>query len=115
MPLHTSTGAAYARIEGIGASLPSRVVDNTEMCTYIDSTDEWIQQRTGIRERRVAAADQASSDLALIACQRALEIALATMMRMLVSVDDAEHLFRARRQQEIVTSDLVTHDREHGA
>ena len=52
MPLHTSTGAAYARIEGIGASLPSRVVDNTEMCTYIDSTDEWIQQRTGIRERR---------------------------------------------------------------
>ena len=72
MPLHTSTGAAYARIEGIGASLPSRVVDNTEMCTYIDSTDEWIQQRTGIRERRWVAEGETVESMSLDAAHKAL-------------------------------------------
>ncbi len=72
MPLRTSTGAAYARIEGIGASLPSRVVDNTEMCTYIDSTDEWIQQRTGIRERRWVAEGETVESMSLDAAHKAL-------------------------------------------
>ncbi len=52
MSLLASTGAPFARILGVGKALPSRVVDNAEMCTYIESSDEWIQQRTGIVERR---------------------------------------------------------------
>jgi 3-oxoacyl-[acyl-carrier-protein] synthase-3 len=52
VPITASKGSPYARVEGLGAAVPSRVVDNAEMCTYIDSSDEWIQQRTGIVERR---------------------------------------------------------------
>ena len=51
-PIKASTGSPYARILGIGSAIPSRVVDNEEMCTFIDSSDEWIRQRTGIVERR---------------------------------------------------------------
>ena len=52
MALKASQGAAYSRVEGIGSAIPSRVVDNHEMTTYIETSDEWIQQRTGIVERR---------------------------------------------------------------
>ena len=55
--------------------VPERVMTNRDLEKLVDTTDEWILDRTGIRERRVAAPDQASSDLALIACQRALEMA----------------------------------------
>ena len=50
--LAASQGAPFARLLSIASFVPSRVVDNAEMCTYIDSSDEWIQQRTGIAERR---------------------------------------------------------------
>lgn len=73
MPLTTSTGAQYARILGIGAAVPSRVVDNEEMCTYIDSSDEWIQQRTGIVERRWAAEGETVESLSLDAARQAIE------------------------------------------
>ena len=48
MAITASEGSAYARVLGIGSALPSRVVDNEEMTTYIETSDEWIQQRTGI-------------------------------------------------------------------
>lgn len=50
--LKTSVGTEYARILSVGGARGSRVVTNEEMCTMIDSTPEWIQQRTGITERR---------------------------------------------------------------
>ena len=72
MPIKASTGAAYARVEGIGAAIPSRVVDNQEMTQFIETSDEWIQQRTGIVERRWAAEDETVESLSLEAARNAL-------------------------------------------
>ena len=60
-------------ITGIGAYAPERVVTNDDISELMDTSDEWIVERTGIRERRVAADDQALSDLALPAARAALE------------------------------------------
>jgi len=62
-------------ITGTGMYVPERVLTNGDLEKLVDTSDEWIVERTGIRERRIAAPDQASSDLALIACRRALETA----------------------------------------
>jgi len=59
-------------IAGIGHYVPERVLTNAELERLIDTTDEWIVTRTGIRERRVAADDQASSDLGLEAAREAM-------------------------------------------
>ena len=65
----------YARIVGTGAYLPARVVHNDEFAARLDTSDAWIRERTGIRERRIADASQASSDLALEASRAALAAA----------------------------------------
>ncbi len=62
-------------IAGMGLSIPPRVVTNRDLEANIDTTDEWIQTRTGIRERRVAADEVATSDLALDAAREALTAA----------------------------------------
>ena len=59
-------------IAGIGHYLPERIMTNAEMERLIDTTDEWIVTRTGIRERRIAAPEQASSDLAIEAAREAM-------------------------------------------
>jgi 3-oxoacyl-[acyl-carrier-protein] synthase-3 len=64
-----------SQISGCGSYLPTRILTNAELETQVDTTREWIMERTGISERHIAAADQATSDLALIASQRALEMA----------------------------------------
>ena len=64
-----------ATIAGTGMYMPERVLTNHDLEKMVDTSDQWIIERTGIRERRMAAPDQASSDLALIAAQRALEMA----------------------------------------
>ena len=53
-----------AMISGFGGYVPSRVMTNADWAELIDTTDEWIIQRTGIRERRIAAEDEATLDLA---------------------------------------------------
>ena len=73
MTLKTSTGAQYARIMSVGAARGSRVVTNEERCTMIDSTPEWIEQRTGITERRWAAEGEDAETLGLAAAQKAIE------------------------------------------
>jgi len=65
-------------IAGTGSYVPERVVANSFFEAHIDTSDEWIVQRTGIKERRFVAPDQATSDLCLIAAQRALESARLT-------------------------------------
>ncbi len=60
-------------ITGLGVHVPERVLTNDELATMVDTSDEWIRERTGIRERRVAAADEAMTDIALPAARRALE------------------------------------------
>jgi 3-oxoacyl-[acyl-carrier-protein] synthase-3 len=60
-------------ITGLGAYAPDRVLTNKELAQIVDTSDEWILERTGIRERRIAAPEQALSDLALPACRDALD------------------------------------------
>jgi 3-oxoacyl-[acyl-carrier-protein] synthase-3 len=60
-------------ITGLGSHVPERVVTNEEMAKIVDTTDEWISSRTGIKERRIAADGEAMSDLALPASRQALE------------------------------------------
>ena len=63
------------RILGTGSYVPEKVLTNFDLEKIMDTTDEWIRKRTGVVERRVAAPDEACSDLALPACQRALAAA----------------------------------------
>lgn len=60
-------------IVGTGSYTPSKVLTNADLEKLVDTTDEWIVTRTGIKERRIAAAGEATSDLAFRAAQRALE------------------------------------------
>ncbi len=59
-------------LSGFGAFAPERVLTNAELETFLDTSNEWIVSRTGIKERRIAAEGMASSDLALKACEQAL-------------------------------------------
>src|SRR5437773_8027392 len=68
-------GVRGATIVGTGMYVPERVLTNKDLERMVETSDEWILERTGIRERRIAAPDQASSDLAVIAARRALESA----------------------------------------
>ena len=65
----------YSRISGTGSYLPDRVVTNDDLAKIVDTSDDWIVSRTGIRERHYAADDQDASDLALIAARRAIDAA----------------------------------------
>jgi len=60
-------------IIGTGAYLPERVLTNADLEKMVDTNDEWIVSRTGIRERRIAAPEQATSDLSVLAAKQALE------------------------------------------
>ena len=62
-----------AKITGVGAFLPKRVLTNADLEKMVDTNDEWIVQRTGIRERRIVDENEATSDLAVRAAQQALE------------------------------------------
>ncbi|MDR7868250.1 MAG: beta-ketoacyl-ACP synthase III [Sporomusaceae bacterium] len=62
-----------AAIAGIGIYLPDKVVTNDDLAARVDTSDAWIRERTGIRERRIAADTQAASDLGTIAAARAIE------------------------------------------
>ncbi len=59
-------------LTGVGAYLPERVLTNADLAEMVDTSDEWIVERTGIRERRIAAEGQKTSDLAIEAARRAL-------------------------------------------
>ena len=61
-------------ITGLGCHVPERVLTNDELSKLVDTTDEWIMERTGIRERRIAADDEALTDICLPAARRALEM-----------------------------------------
>jgi 3-oxoacyl-[acyl-carrier-protein] synthase-3 len=71
--LTLSSGAKASTILGLGGYRPRRVVDNAEICTYIDSSDEWIQTRSGIVERRWAGPDETIQMMSVSAARQALE------------------------------------------
>jgi len=64
-----------ARIIGCGSALPDRIVTNAELARTVDTSDEWIVQRTGISERHIAGENEKTSDLALAAARKALAMA----------------------------------------
>jgi len=66
---------SYARILGTGSYLPARVLTNAELERMVDTTDQWIVDRTGIRERHLAADDESASTMGLEAARRALDAA----------------------------------------
>ena len=72
MTMKLRGGAPGARIIGVGAHRPSRIVTNDEICKNIDSSDEWIRARTGIVTRRFAATDESVVDMATSAAEKAL-------------------------------------------
>ena len=67
------SGSPTSILRGIGSYVPERKVDNQELSEKVDTSDEWIRTRTGIKERRFAAENENTSDLALEASRRALE------------------------------------------
>ena len=67
------TQLRHAAITGTGSYLPERVVSNFDLEKMVDTTDEWIQQRTGIVERRIAEEDVATSDLCIHAARWAIK------------------------------------------
>ena len=70
-----SANGTHISITGLGCHVPERVMTNDDLAKVVDTSDEWIRDRTGIRERRIAAPEEAVSDLALPACRKALAMA----------------------------------------
>src|SRR3954470_19390627 len=62
----------YLQILGVGSFVTQKVVTNNDLAKIMETSDEWIQQRTGIKQRHWVEGDVSTSDLALEACQRAL-------------------------------------------
>jgi 3-oxoacyl-[acyl-carrier-protein] synthase-3 len=69
------TSGPKISITGLGCHVPERVLSNDDLAKLVDTNDEWIVSRTGIRERRIAAEDEALTDICLPAARRALEMA----------------------------------------
>jgi len=65
----------YSRITGTGSYLPETIRTNADIAKMVDTSDEWIQERTGIKERHIAAEEETTCDLAEHACRRAMEAA----------------------------------------
>jgi 3-oxoacyl-[acyl-carrier-protein] synthase III len=70
-----SNGRIYARIAGTGSYLPEKVLTNEDLAKQVDTSDEWIRSRTGIRERHIAAEGETAGDLGYQAALRAMEAA----------------------------------------
>lgn len=73
--MHGTVNGRPVGIWGTGSAVPERVLTNADLEKMVDTSDEWIRTRTGIRERRIADEQTASSDLATLAARRALEMA----------------------------------------
>jgi 3-oxoacyl-[acyl-carrier-protein] synthase-3 len=71
--IHGAAGAPHARIIGIGSYRPARIVPNSEVVEAIDSSDEWIQQRSGIKQRRFASPEETVQMMSVAASRQAIE------------------------------------------
>lgn len=85
-----------ARLTGVASYVPERVLTNAELETMVDTTDEWIRERTGISERHIAADNQATSDLALAAAQallRSTRTSAADIDLLIIATTTPDHIF----------------------
>ncbi len=88
----------HVHLTGIGSYLPERVLSNAELETMVDTSDSWIQERTGIRERHIVAADQMTSDMAVEAARIALNdagIGIDDIDALIVSTTTPDMVFPA--------------------
>ena len=86
----------YSRIAGTGSYLPKKILTNADLESMVDTTDEWIFTRTGIRERHIVAEDEFTSDLALLAAKNAIEaagIAAADIDLIIVATTTPDKIF----------------------
>lgn len=91
-----------SQIVGCGSYLPARIVTNAELAERVDTTDEWIVQRTGIRQRHVAADDETTSTIGLKAAQAALADAgmdASEIDMIIVATATPDHTFPATATQ----------------
>src|ERR1035438_2519830 len=73
-PLHVRT----CSITGVGSYVPEKILTNADLEKMVETSDEWITTRTGIKERRIAAQDEFTSDMAAKAALRAMKMAGVT-------------------------------------
>lgn len=88
----------YAHITGWGMAVPEKILTNKDLEKIVDTTDEWIVSRTGIRERRIASANETTASLASDAALRALEVANlhpSDLDLIILSTSSPEHIFPA--------------------
>ncbi|MFC1961253.1 beta-ketoacyl-ACP synthase III [Chloroflexota bacterium] len=96
MAINSTTDPRYAHIIGWGMAVPDRVLSNDDLSAIVDTSDDWIQERTGIRERRIAAEDESTATLGFLAARRALKVAniLPTDIDMvIVATSTPENIF----------------------
>ena len=88
----------YARITGTGSYLPEKIVSNKDLEKTMDTSDEWIRERTGIKRRHIAAEGESSADMGLVAAQRAIEasgVDIAAIDLIIVGTTTPEKVFPA--------------------
>lgn len=88
----------FAQITGWGMAVPERIMTNADLALMVDTSDEWIQSRTGIRERRIVDLNQSTASLAVDASRRALEEAKLSPSELdliIVATSTPEHIFPA--------------------
>ena len=107
--IQDATGAAHARIYGIGAYRPSRVIPNSEVIEAIDSSDEWIQQRSGIKQRRWATPEETVQVMSVAAAREALERAGVDARQIdCVIVATVSHMFQTPAIATAIAHELGT-------
>lgn len=92
----------YSKILSTGSYLPERIMTNAELAVKIDTSDEWIRTRTGIKQRHIALPNESSNDLAYKAALSAIEhanIEPATLDLILVATSTPEHIFPGNATQ----------------
>jgi 3-oxoacyl-[acyl-carrier-protein] synthase-3 len=97
-PLGRAAGQIYAHIVGWGMAVPDRVMTNDDLSAIVETSDEWIQSRTGIRERHIASDKESTATLGLRAAQNALDVAdvQPTDIDLIIcATSTAEHAFPA--------------------
>ena len=107
MTLKVTAGAKHSAILAVGGYRPRRVVDNAEICTMIDSTDEWIRTRSGIIERRWASDDETIQMMSTAAARKALDRAGVEPGQIdTIIVSTVTHLYQTPEVATTIASEL---------
>ena len=107
--IQSDTGTPYAAVLGVGSYRPSLVVPNSEIVDAIDSSDEWIQQRSGIKTRRWASEDETVQSMSVGASRKALESAGIDVAQVdAIVVATVSHMFQTPAVATAIAYELGT-------